>query len=40
MELHLMRPQWLWVLVPALLLALLLWRQRDRLGSWNQVIAA
>ena len=40
MVLHLMRPQWLWVLVPALLLALLLWRQRDRLGSWNQVISA
>ena len=40
MEFHLMRPQWLWALVPALLLAALLWRQRDRLGSWNQVISA
>ena len=40
MELHLMRPQWLWILVPLVLLAILPWRQRDRLGSWNQVISA
>ena len=39
MELHLMRPEWLWSLVPAVLLTILLWRHRGRLGSWNQVIA-
>ena len=38
MELHLMRPQWLWTLLPALLLLLLLWRQRSRNGSWRSVI--
>ncbi len=39
MELHLMRPEWLWSLVPALILLLWLWRQRGRSGSWNDVIA-
>ncbi len=39
MELHLMRPQWLWTLLPALVLLLLLWRQRGRKGSWQSVIA-
>ena len=39
MELHLMRPEWLWSLVPALLLLLWLWRQRGHSGSWNDVIA-
>ncbi|HEY6131123.1 MAG TPA: VWA domain-containing protein [Halioglobus sp.] len=39
MELHLLRPQWLWTLVPALVLILLLWRQRGRSGSWQTVIA-
>ena len=39
MELHLMRPLWLWTLLPALLLLLLLWRQRGRKGSWQSVIA-
>jgi len=38
MELHLMRPQWLWTLLPALLLLWLLWRQRSRNGSWQSVI--
>ena len=38
-ELHLMRPEWLWGLLPALLLALWLWRQRGRSGSWSDVIA-
>ncbi len=38
-EFHLMRPEWLWSLVPALVLMLLLWRQRGRSGSWNDVIA-
>ncbi len=40
MEFHLMRPEWLWSLVPALLLAIFLWRHRGRLGSWNQIISA
>lgn len=39
MELHLMRPEWLWSLLPAVVLALLLWRQRQRRGSWSTVIA-
>ena len=34
-----MRPEWLWSLVPAGLLVVLLWRRRGRSGSWNQVIA-
>ena len=38
-DLHLMRPEWLWALIPALVLGLLLWRQRGRSGSWNSVIA-
>jgi len=39
MPLHLMRPEWLWTLVPALILLVLLWRQRGRSGSWQSVIA-
>ena len=39
MELHLMRPEWLWSLVPASILLGLLWRQRGRSGSWDTVIA-
>ena len=39
MELHLMRPEWLWCLLPAAVLTIFLWRHRGRLGSWNQVIA-
>jgi len=38
MELHLMRPQCLWTLLPAFALLLLLWRQRSRKGSWQSVI--
>jgi Ca-activated chloride channel family protein len=34
-----MRPEWLWSLVPALILMLLLWRQRGRNGGWSDVIA-
>ncbi|MEH6589545.1 MAG: VWA domain-containing protein [Halioglobus sp.] len=36
---HLMRPDWLWALLPAGLLILLLWRQRNRSGGWSDVIA-
>jgi Ca-activated chloride channel family protein len=39
MEIHLMRPEWLWSLVPALWLMALLWRRRGRSGSWSDVIA-
>ena len=39
MDMHLMRPEWLWTLVPALMLIVLLWRQRGRAGSWDAVIA-
>jgi len=38
-QFHLMRPEWLWLLVPTALLALLLWRQHSRSGSWSDVIA-
>jgi Ca-activated chloride channel family protein len=36
---HLMRPEWLWALLPAIVLAGLLWRLRHRSGSWSSVIA-
>jgi len=36
---HLMRPEWLWALMPAIVLAGLLWRLRHRSGSWSSVIA-
>ena len=39
MELHLMRPEWLWALLPAVLLGILLWRARDQRGNWQSVIA-
>ncbi len=39
MELHLMRPEWMWSLLPAIILLALLWRQRGRSGSWDTVIA-
>jgi len=39
MELHLMRPEWLWALVPALILSMLLWRERARRGNWRSVIS-
>ena len=38
MEWHLMRPEWLWCLLPAALLALLLWRQGRQRGNWASVI--
>ena len=40
MDMHLMRPEWLWTLVPALILIVLLWRRRGRTGSWAQDFAA
>jgi Ca-activated chloride channel family protein len=39
MDFHLMRPEWLWALVPAVILLGLLWLQRGRSGSWSDVIA-
>ena len=39
MSFHLMRPEWLWALMPAIVLAGLLWRLRHRSGSWSSVIA-
>ncbi|MFT6051262.1 MAG: Ca-activated chloride channel family protein [Halioglobus sp.] len=38
-ELHLMRPEWLWCLIPAFLLALILGYLRRRSGSWSEIIA-
>jgi len=40
MEFHLMRPQWLWMLAPALVLLVLIWRRRKHSGSWSAVISA
>ncbi|MBT4520507.1 MAG: VWA domain-containing protein [Halieaceae bacterium] len=34
-----MRPEWLWCMLPAALLTVLLWRQRSRSGSWSDVIS-
>ncbi len=34
-----MRPEWLWALLPAVILALLLWRARGQSGNWRSVIA-
>ncbi|MEZ5569246.1 MAG: VWA domain-containing protein [Halioglobus sp.] len=39
MPLHFLRPEWLLLLLPASALCLLLWRQRQRGGSWSSVIA-
>ena len=36
---HLLRPEWLWALLPAVILALLLWRARGQSGNWRSVIA-
>ena len=38
-DLHLMRPEWLWSLVPAALLSVLLLYLRAKGGSWNDVIS-
>jgi Ca-activated chloride channel family protein len=37
-ELHLLRPQWLWALVPAFLIWLGLWRLQDRVAEWKKLI--
>lgn len=34
-----MRPEWLWALLPAAILAMLLWHLRNRSGSWSSVIS-
>jgi Ca-activated chloride channel family protein len=39
MSFHLLRPEWLWALLPAAILAAALWRVRNRSGSWSSVIA-
>jgi Ca-activated chloride channel family protein len=38
--LHWMRPQYLWAIIPALLLFILLWRNIGKGGSWSKVISA
>lgn len=39
-EFHLLRPLWLWALVPAALIIAWLWRQASSQGSWQDIIAA
>ncbi|MDH3997640.1 MAG: VWA domain-containing protein, partial [Desulfuromonadales bacterium] len=36
-EFHFLRPDWFWLLAPALLLLLLLWRRQLRSRSWQSV---
>ncbi len=36
---HWMRPLWLWALIPAAILILLLWRQGQQARQWRQLIA-
>ncbi|MEM6773467.1 MAG: VWA domain-containing protein [Pseudomonadota bacterium] len=36
---HFLRPQWLLLLLPSVVLGLLLWRQRGREASWSKVIS-
>jgi Ca-activated chloride channel family protein len=38
-DIHLMRPEWLWTLVPAAVLAILLLYVRAKGGSWNDIIS-
>lgn len=38
-DLHLLRPQWLLLILPAALLCLLLWRARRYRGSWERAVA-
>ncbi|MEN8166301.1 MAG: VWA domain-containing protein [Pseudomonadota bacterium] len=38
-QFHLLRPDWLWSLPPALVIWWLLWRQQDRLRGWSRTIA-
>ena len=36
-ELHLLRPQWLWALVPAVLIWFGLWRLQDQTSAWKKI---
>ena len=36
---HFLRPQWLLLLLPSLLLGVLLWRRRGRESNWSRVVA-
>lgn len=39
LQLHFLRPLWLLALVPSIILAILLWRQRGGEGDWSRVVA-
>ncbi|WP_231871118.1 VWA domain-containing protein [Halioglobus sp. HI00S01] len=39
MSFHLLRPEWLWAALPALLLAAALWHRARSAGNWESVIA-
>ncbi|NND66921.1 MAG: hypothetical protein HKN19_04960, partial [Halioglobus sp.] len=34
-----MRPEWLWLVLPALVFGYALWRRQERRGSWRSVIS-
>lgn len=39
MTLHLMRPEWLWALLPCAFVTIALWRNQRHSGSWGDIIA-
>jgi Ca-activated chloride channel family protein len=39
-EFHFLRPEWLLVVIPALIISAWYYRQRNQAGSWDQVISA
>jgi Ca-activated chloride channel family protein len=38
-QFHFLRPDWLWLLLPALVIWWLMWRQQDQLRGWSRAIA-
>jgi Ca-activated chloride channel family protein len=38
-QFHFLRPEWLWALVPAALIVVLLWRQQSATARWRSLIA-
>ena len=38
-EVHFLRPEWLWLLLPTAFFVALLWRQRSQRSAWSNIIA-